>query len=165
MAGQAHHPFLDLGRVVGAEYIVACHDCKWTQVVDEDLHEDATDRLLDWHIDHPDQGFDHLSARDFGTAGLAIPPYVRWTDTYGRLAILDERTRGRSHFNHECLAVVQAVAVGAPLDDAVAVNAKRLGISRRTAQGDIVLVALSLYRKGLLWPANAVTDAGSLTGA
>ncbi|MEU7004334.1 hypothetical protein [Nonomuraea sp. NPDC046570] len=63
MVDDVHHPFLDLGRVVGAEYVVACRDCRWTQVVDEDLHEDATDRLLDWHVAHPDQGFDHLRGR------------------------------------------------------------------------------------------------------
>ncbi|MFI6928386.1 hypothetical protein ACIBIZ_51260 [Nonomuraea spiralis] len=140
---------------------MACGDCRWTQVVDEELHEDATNRLLDWHVAHPDQGFDHLSDRDFGTGGLAIPPYVRWTDNHGMLAIGDERTGGRSRFNHECLAVVQAVAAGAPLDDAVAANANRLGISRRKAQGDIVAVAFSLFRKGLLWPAGVVSAGSS----
>lgn len=148
-----------MSRVSGAEYVMACHDCSWTQVVDEDLHEDAMDRLLEWHVAHPDQGFDHLSDRDFGTAGLVIPPYVRWTDDHGRLAIRDERTGGWcSRFNHECLAVVRAVATGAPLDEAVAANARRLGLSRRMAQGDIVTVALALYRKGLLWPAGVIND-------
>ncbi|WP_424534440.1 hypothetical protein ACOZ38_29640 [Sphaerisporangium viridialbum] len=66
MVEEAHRAFLDLGRVVGAEYVVACRDCRWTQVVDEDLHEDATDRLL--HVAHPEWGFDHLTDRDTTSA-------------------------------------------------------------------------------------------------
>lgn len=38
------------------------------------------DRLLAWHVAHPDEGFDHLAAdRDLGVR-LEVPGYVRWTD-------------------------------------------------------------------------------------
>ncbi|MEW1723899.1 hypothetical protein [Streptomyces sp. NPDC093109] len=39
------------------------------------------------------------------------------------------------------------------LDGAVTANARRLGISPSRARGDIVHIATSLYRKGLLRPA------------
>lgn len=54
---------------------------------------------------------------------------------------------------------MQAAAAASPLDDAVATTAKRLGISHRMARTDVVTVALSLYRKGLLWPAGVSTVA------
>ncbi|MFF5205782.1 hypothetical protein [Streptosporangium sp. NPDC000396] len=134
-------------------WVVRCADCSWAQTVNEDLHKEAEERLLAWHVAHPDQGFDHLSGRDLGS-GLRIPDYVRWSDNgSGLLSLLDRRTGGRyDRYNGECLAIFMSVAATNGLEDAVISSARRRSVGRGRALDDIVLVAAGLYRDGLLQP-------------
>lgn len=134
--------------------IVRCPDCTWRQTFNEDLHDLAHDRLLDWHATNPAYTVDHLSA-DGLTLGLAVPTYVRWAPTeFGLLALADLRP-GRQYvgYNHESRAIFESVADTGGLDQAVRVNAERLGITTGQAIGDIVLIATGFYRCGLLGPA------------
>lgn len=83
---------------------VACRDCGWAQAVNEDLHEDDKDRLMAWHVAHPELGFDHLADRDPGER-LEIPGCVLLTaNGVRRLAIADEHTGGMhdSTTTHAC---------------------------------------------------------------
>jgi hypothetical protein len=144
----AHQPFLDHQARIGVEFVARCLGCRWAQIIDEDLHEDSVDELLAWHVHQPQQGLDHLTGD--GLAGaLEIPPYVHWGGRDGLLDLTDERTGGRhSGYNHACLTVFSAVAAGRPLEDPVASEARRLGLSQRRARADVVAVAASLYRRG-----------------
>lgn len=145
-----HRPVRDRTRSDRGQPVVHCPDCRWAQAVDEDLHEDCEETLLAWHREHPQDPVDHLAA----LAGrLAVPAYGRWQETGGRVAVGDERTGEAVVFNHECLAIFRSVAAGGGLDGAVTANARRLGISPSRARGDIVHIAVGLYRKGLLRPA------------
>lgn len=92
--GDAHRAFRDGSvRVEGFQYAVRCHDCTWSQVVDEDLHEDAVEPLLRWHVAHPGHRVDHLAGPRPGQR-LAVPSYVEWSDNGGLLAVRDTRTGG-----------------------------------------------------------------------
>jgi hypothetical protein len=82
---------------------------------------------------------------------------VRWTAREGLLDLLDERTgAGHGGYNHACLAVFRVVAAGQPLEHAVTSEAGRLRVTPNMARTDVVAVAASLYRRGLLQPAPAV---------
>ncbi|MET7304334.1 hypothetical protein [Embleya sp. NPDC005575] len=57
MTDGPHHPF----RMFGApNTIVRCEGCWWAHELDECLHEDAPQGVLDWHIAHPHDAVDHL---------------------------------------------------------------------------------------------------------
>ncbi|MFD5114267.1 hypothetical protein ACFWNG_18455 [Streptomyces sp. NPDC058391] len=131
---------------------MSCPDCSWAQALDEDLHKDWEDVLLAWHTAHPDYAVDHLAPGP--PAGpLAVPAHVRWAEQHGRLTVGDERTGAAVLFNHECLAIFQSVTADGGLDTAMTVNARRIGISPAKARHEIIHIATSLYRKGLLRPA------------
>ncbi len=150
-----HQSFLDQRTFVGHELVARRLGCRWAQVVDEDLHDDRTDALLAWHIAHPEHGLDYLTG-DGLVGALRIPPYVRWTARDGLLDLVDERTGGGyAGYNHASLAVFRAVAKGRPLEDAVASEDRRPRISPNMARTDVVIVAASLYQRGLLQPAPA----------
>lgn len=149
-ASAPHHPAWDMA---GGQLVVHCPDCGWAQLLDEDLHEEYTDVLLDWHAEHPGDGVNHLAAP---ADRLIVPAYVRWRETNGCAAVGDERTGAAVLFNHECLAIFRSVAADGGLEAAVIANARRLDISPSAARGDIVFIAADLYRKGLLAPAGAV---------
>lgn len=152
----AHRPFVDgsWGPRLGGLAAVVCRDCEWGQAVNEDLHEGCEDRLLAWHVAHPDEGFDHLADRDPGTR-LEVPGYVRWADNgFGLLAVADERTGGvYDAYNQQSLAIFQSVAENGTLDAAMASEARRLGVSPRRVSGEIHLIAVKFYQVGLLQPA------------
>jgi hypothetical protein len=154
--GTVHRPFIDgsWGPRLGGLAAGVCEDCDWGQAVNEDLHEGYEDRLLAWHIAHPDEGFDHLADHDPGM-GLEIPAYVRWTDNgFGLLAVADERTGGiYDGYNHESLAIFRSVAGEGTLDAAMASEARRLGVSPSRVSWDIHLIAGRFYHAGLLQPA------------
>jgi hypothetical protein len=156
MPGAAHRPFIDgsRGPQLGGLAAVACRDCGWAQAVNEDLHEGYEDRLLAWHVAHPNQGFDYLADRDPGVR-LEIPDYVLWADNgFGCLAVADERTGGmHDSYNHVCLAIFRSVAEHGNLEAAEVSEARRLGITPKRASGDVRLIAAGLYRAGLLQPA------------
>jgi hypothetical protein len=116
-----------------------------------DLHEDREDALLAWHAAHPADAADHLV--HVLPSWLAVPPYARWQETGGRVALGEERTGEAVLFNHECLAIFRSVAASEGLEDAVTVNARQLGINPSSACGDIRLIGTSLFRKRLLHPA------------
>ncbi len=130
MTKEAHRPFVDVGRRIGAEFVAACQDCRWAQVVDEDLHEEVTGRLLEWHVVHPEQGFDHLSDRDFGTFAfdefgpLGIRPAhgTSWAPQGrpDRLPATYHRTHGTTYL-HGCYSVGDDTLWG--------VNRRRKGIA------------------------------------
>lgn len=154
--GPTHRPFSDLNRIVGRHFTVACRDCSWTQLVDDDLHDDeAYSRLFAWHIAHPELGFDHLAGPPPGAA-LKVADYIRWADNgFGGLMVVDDRTEGiYSRYNHASLAIFTALSVGGSLQDAAISEGRRLGISPpRRARSDIDAVLLALYYAGLLQPA------------
>jgi hypothetical protein len=153
-----HEPFIDHRAFVGHQPVARCRGCRWAQVVDEDLHEDCTDALLTWHVEHPEHGLDYL-AGDGLVGALQVPPYVRWTAREGLLDLVDERTGGRyGGYNHACLAVFRSAAAGRPLQDAVASEARRLRISPSMARTDVVAVAANMYQRGLLQPRPAGVD-------
>ncbi|WP_431984149.1 hypothetical protein [Streptomyces qinglanensis] len=141
-----HRPTYSFGQPP----VARCPDCCWAQELDEDLHEDREDVLLTWHSSHPADAVDHLVPLVPGR--LAVPPYVRWQETGGRVAVHDERTGEAVLFNHECLAIFRSVAAGEGLEGAVTPSARRLGISPSRARSDIKLIGTSLFRKGLLVP-------------
>lgn len=103
------------------------------QVLDEDLHEEHEDALLPWHRENPDQAVDHLITPPFGL--LAVPSYVRWQSLGGRAVVGDGRTGQTVLFNHECLAIFDAVAASGGL---AAANGRRLGVSLSRARSLIV---------------------------
>lgn len=156
VGGVAHRPFIDgsWGPRLGGLAAVVCKDCEWGQAVNEDLHEGHEDRLLAWHVAHPDDGYDHLAERD-PAARLAVPGYVRWTDNgTGLLAVADERTGGvYDGYNHQSLAIFRSVADSGTLAAAMSSEARRLGVSPRRVSGDIRLIAAKFYQAGLLQPA------------
>lgn len=153
-----HRPFVDgsRGPQLGGLAAVACRDCAWAQAVNEDLHEGREDRLLAWHADRPELGFDHLADRDPGMR-LEVPGYVVWLDNgFGGLALADERTGGmHDSYNHQCLAIFKSVAETGNLQAAEISEARRLGITPKRASGDVRLIAATLFRAGLLQPARA----------
>lgn len=146
-ASAPHHPVWD---VSDGQAVVRCPDCSWAQALDEDLHEEHADVLLAWHAEHPDDAVDHLTPP---TGRLAVPEYVRLQEIHGCAVVGDERTGAAVQFNHECLAIFRSVTADGGLEAAVTANARRLGISPAAARGDIVTIAATLYRKGLLAPA------------
>ncbi|MGK4909204.1 hypothetical protein [Streptomyces albus] len=150
-----HRPVRDRARSDRGQPVVHCPDCRWAQVLDEDLHEDAEEALLSWHREHPQKPVDHLAPPP---GRLAVPAYVRWQETGGRVAVGDERTGETVMFNHECMAIFRSVAADGGLDAAVTANAHRLSISPPRARGDIVHIAAGLYRKGLLRPAASLQE-------
>jgi hypothetical protein len=146
---EAHRPVVDI-----LAETASCADCRWRQALDEDLHLDRAQALLDWHRDHPGQAVDHL-APDGLAGGLQVPSYVRWLDDgTRRLVVGDERTGGADRYNEECLAIMASVTATHGLEQAVAYTARRQDTSPAKAREDIVLIAASLYRKGLLRPAD-----------
>jgi hypothetical protein len=156
MEGALHRPFIDgsLSAQLGGLAAAVCQDCDWAQAVNEDLHEGYEDQLLAWHVAHPDEGFDHVAARD-PKMRLEIPGYVGWADNgFGCLAIGDERTGGMyDSYNHQSLAIFRSVAEHGDLDAAVISEARRCGVSPSHVRGEIRLIASRFYQAGLLQPA------------
>lgn len=149
----AHHPFVDYGVQVDAAAVTACRDCSWTQTVDDDLHTGQEELLLAWHTANPEQAIDHLHGWR-PDMRLRIPEYIRWSGNgSGGLALVDGRTGGECHrYNHASLAIFGSVASHGDLSEAHEIEARRLGISVNMARRDILSVAASLYRAGLLQP-------------
>lgn len=81
-------------RVPGDPGSARCHNCTWSQVVDEDLHEDGVDLLLQWHTVNPAHRVDHLAGPRPGQRP-AVSPYVEWFNNQGLLALKDTQTGGR----------------------------------------------------------------------
>ncbi|MDX3129599.1 hypothetical protein PV367_07265 [Streptomyces europaeiscabiei] len=144
-------------RMLGDPDIARCHACTWSQVVDEDLHEDAVDRLLQWHIADPAHQVDHLAGPRPGQR-LAVPPYVEWFDNQGHLAVKDTRTGGYYlAYNQQCLAIFRSVTEDGTLEGAVADQARHHDVHRALVRSEIEHIAGSQYRKGLLQPAAATS--------
>ncbi|KOU77142.1 hypothetical protein ADK57_03165 [Streptomyces sp. MMG1533] len=106
-----HHPYYDVSqRVDGFQHAVRCLDCHWSQIVDEDLHEERENVLLAWHAAHPEEAVDHLTLPPTHVR-LAVPTYALWkNDGYGCALVSDTRTRpdgGAVRYNHECLMNLQ----------------------------------------------------------
>ncbi|MGW6026568.1 hypothetical protein [Streptomyces sp. NPDC055099] len=135
---------------------IGCHNCTWTQAIDEDLHEEAVDLLLQWHIVNPTHQVNHLAGPRPGQR-LAVPSYVEWFDNQGLLAVQDMRTgRYCLAYNHQCLAVFRSVARDGTLEGAVEDESRRSDVHRAQMRPEIEYLARSQYCKGLLRPA-AVT--------
>ena len=128
-----HQPFIDHRAFVGHQLVTQRRGCRWAQVADEDLHEDRTDALSTWHVEHPEHGLDYLTGDEL-VGALQVPLYVRWNANEGLFDLVDGRTGGRyGGYSHACMAVFRSAADGRPLQDAVA-------------------VAASMHQRGLLQP-------------
>lgn len=137
--------------------IVRCHDCTWSQVVDEDLHEDAVDLLLRWHTVDPAHQVDHLAGPRPGQR-LAVSSYAEWFDNQGLLAVKDTRTGGYYlAYNRQCLTIFRSVTEDGSLEGAVTAEARGHDVHRALVRSEIEHIALSQYRKGLLRPAAATS--------
>ena len=69
-AAVEHRPFRGGGVTGAMESVARCRDCRWAQIVNEDLHEDNIEALFAWHTAHPSEVIDHLALFQ---VPLAIP--------------------------------------------------------------------------------------------